>query len=1040
MEKEAAINLFIKQHYKLLTDHSVYDREKLKKIKREFFINKYKISGSVKDKEIIEKLVPAIIKNLSITTTERLEEIIQGNSFLKYSNISADDFSLIINQINKDFTDHEFLRNLEQDKQIEKIKEQIIQEREPELLAEIEQKKQERDILDKELVSILDTMNYEEPTSYDLSESPLEWWEELNLSENPFPNSNGFSMIDEKLYEKILVDTAPYQWMLKKLSTNVDDLFGKGFLVDGALGTGKTTFYDFFKPKFILNNIEPIKLIITEKRSIADYNSDFENQLTKKIKRVYYRHKFSSDSLDYEDLMEELQYSRKVRGFVVFIDDLHKNINEKNVFDFLSNLQLYKNKFIESELKITFFISGLPEWKERIVLDQKLNSFFDGSYSVSMPEVEPIQAATALQRRLLAFSKGESRRFQISTNFLNYIFKNEQKSRNIVGYRAYIDAAKKHFESKQFDVLGLVPMKISIQLTEQIKIDLENNSHFKEALNKLIFAGGRISNHTLDRCLDLLRLIYLEGVISESNKQFNNKTNLMLLKRLADSRLIIKSKFEKGAWKIHPIIEELNKSILAKHSHSFEDYIIQIYGTNRVKQSAHVPDDVARLQKKLNSFSDKMLSNDFQNLRKLADDIFVLYEKEKFTDQRIIPFLNEKNLTTEKLKYLINKMASALLDFETPNISDIYGRGNINNWALRFRNLEYFPDFLHLIDKYYGDPYTDEETAARIVTSAIKTFEEFIGEFESIIHLRQTCNNVPLKSINRQSINSLYNLSEFIRSQSLDDRQFFQITQKYISHFEYSFKEYLFLTSKLIFGDNRFNYYPEHIQLKNYGIDFNGPEDCYNEFNSLERSGFSQIFLNNYPKNSPFFKFIIDPIKSLWRDTDIETLYKIFIEFDKIKSHEEYERIGFVRKNINAFIILSTKLLTDFNDRITNLIFNDSLLFKQHDDLFVAFACKPHGARSPIVEEKKYIDSLPLVTTKHRITDSIKEADLFLDTFFIDNKLELELSNIEELRKIIPGDKYPLQIGVLLYLIQTNKIKFTQVYGMSYYFSRMFNK
>ena len=1034
MEKDAAINLFIKQYYRLLTDSNIYNKNDYKKLKRDFFVDKYRIPGSVRDKEIIDKLVPAIIKNSSIRTLEKLDETIQSNKFLKLSNISAQDYVMILSQLNKDYSDREFLRNLEQDEQIDKLKEQIIKQKEPELMADIEHMRKEKERLDKELVSILDTMEFEEPISYDLSESPLEWWEELNLSKNPFPNSNGFSMIDEKLYDKILVDSKPFQWMLKKLYSDNVDLFGKGFLIAGALGTGKTTFYDFFKPKFILNKIEPIRIIIPTRRSVADYNIDFENQMLKKVKQILIQQNLTSDSNDFEELMYELQTYKNVNGFVIFIDDLHKNMIEKNVFNFLSNLQLYKNRFYGNGLNTAFFISGLPDWKEKILLDQKLNSFFDGSYNIDMPEVSPEQASIALQKRLLAYAKGDVRTFEISKSFLNYIFQNEQKQRTIVGYRAYIDTAKKHFELKQFDVLGLSPSIIPKQILISIQSELEKNDFFKESLNKLIFTGhGRISNNTLNRCLDLMRHIYLEKYVLETSKLFDNTNNLMFLKKLANSKFIIKSKVEKGAWKIHPAIEDLNKQIILKYKYSFEDYIIQIYGINKSKKEDHAADEVVVMQKKIKSFSKILPALEFENLQKLSDEILIFYKKESYLDQ-ILSFFNEHNINPQKLKYLIVNLASLILEYETPSISDIYGKNNIANWGLRFRNLEYLPDFLHIIENTDFNSFHDEAHAAKIVRSTINTFEEIIKELEAIVRLRRMINNIPLKYFNSDIILNLYTISEFINSQSLDDIQFHRIAKKYFKNFEKKFKEYLFIASKLLFGQERFNYYPEYVKIKNYGADFNGPEDCYNEFSNLERSGFEQLFLSNYPKDAPFYKSIIKPIVQLWSTKDLETLYKFFIDFDKIFSHEVEEESHFLRNHFMTFLDLSCKILADFSERLHAIIFTDSFVYKEGSDYYVVYSYKPRGISDGIVTENKYISSIPKVLSKFNISEFIKESDLFIDTFFSDCKLDIDISNFEEIRKILPGNQYPHQIGILLYLIRLCKIKPIQIYGSGYYF------
>ncbi|MBI1938825.1 MAG: hypothetical protein HYS25_11975 [Ignavibacteriales bacterium] len=1034
MDKEAAINSFIRNHYKLLTDNSIYDREIYKKVKHDFFVDHCKISGSVKDKEIAIKLIQIIIKNQSISDILNLEICINSKSFLKYSNVRAEEFEIYLKKQNQEFKDHELIRDLNEDKKIEILKEQIIKEREPELIAEIENKKKEKELLDKELSSILEEMVFEEPITYDLSTSPLEWWEELNLIKNPFPSSNGFSLIDENLFEKILVDTAPFQWMLKKLSTNTFDFWGKGFLIDGALGTGKTTFYDFFKPKFILKKIEPFRIIITDKLSVAHYNSDLENQVTKKIRNILLTHSSTTDSNDYEELMYELQTTKDTEGFVIFIDDLHKNINQKVVFDFLSTLQLYKNKFYENGINVAFFVSGLPDWSEKIKLDQKLTSFFDAPLSISMPEVSPEQAATALQKRLSAFSKGENRSFTISKKFLNYIFTTEQKKRTIVGFRAYIDSAKNHFETKQFDVLGLSPIKIPQNILTSIKTRLEESRFFKEALNKLIYSGGKLSNNTVNRCFDLIRHIYLETYVSESDAFFSNKNNMMLLKRLVDSSLIIKSKVEKGAWKIHPMLVEANDLIKASYGFSLEDYLIQIYGISTTRDQLELKDAFSLIQKKLNHIAELLPSTENTSLHTLVHEFKILYTFEESSCTSIVSFLSQNNFTPQRLNYLITHLASLVLEYESPSISSIYGKNNINNWGTRFRNLEYFPDFMYLLNTFTSSTELDEALAARIISSTQKAFEEILDEFESSLHVRQLIENIPFNHFNKKLLNNLFTLSDFIKAQSLDDKTYFDVVSKYLHNVESSFKEYLFVTAKIIFDNKRFDYYPDHINIKNYGVNFYGSEDCYNEFSNLERSSFSKIFLSNYTQNSTFYKYIIKPIVSVWKEKDLEVFYNYYIEYDKIVSHHETDKVTYLRKNIRPFLHLSTKLMSDFSEAISKLVFSESFIFYQGDELFITFSNKPRIKDKELKVDPKYIESIATVIARHNITDAVAESELFLETFFSNKILELDLSNLEDVRSTVPGQKYPVQLGTLLFLIHHNRIRPIQIYGLQYSF------
>ena len=112
---------------------------------------------------------------------------------------------------------------------------------------------------------------------------------------------------------------------------------------------------------------------------------------------------------------------------------------------------------------------------------------------------------------------------------MNYAFQNEQKKHSIVGYRVYIDSAKKFLASGRFDVIGLKPDKINSKILSSIQATLEEDFYFSNAIKTLIYSGRKISNATLTRSIDLLRKIYIENFISEYDILFKDKRNLEIL-------------------------------------------------------------------------------------------------------------------------------------------------------------------------------------------------------------------------------------------------------------------------------------------------------------------------------------------------------------------------------------------------------------------------------------------------------------------------------------------------------------------------------
>src|SRR5262249_18394875 len=119
----------------------------------------------------------------------------------------------------------------------------------------------------------------------------------------------------------------------------------------------------------------------------------------KEISRVARKHALPTTSriIDIDEamyLMLEIQ-AKGVKGFFVFLDDLHKNTDRNRVFNFLGQLQITKNNFYREQINVLFMVSGFTGWKDRIKQDSALTGFFDAAENLTLPEVSPEIAAQA---------------------------------------------------------------------------------------------------------------------------------------------------------------------------------------------------------------------------------------------------------------------------------------------------------------------------------------------------------------------------------------------------------------------------------------------------------------------------------------------------------------------------------------------------------------------------------------------------------------------------------------------------------------------
>ncbi|MCZ6648382.1 MAG: hypothetical protein O7B30_03955, partial [Thaumarchaeota archaeon] len=93
--------------------------------------------------------------------------------------------------------------------------------------------------------SVLDSTEYEEPALLQEdsnSEIVIPWWQQLNLTADPFPTTEGLMRIDPKEYEGVVVKTPLFEKYSSYLEVAKDEIF-KNTIFFGEFGSGKTTLF-----------------------------------------------------------------------------------------------------------------------------------------------------------------------------------------------------------------------------------------------------------------------------------------------------------------------------------------------------------------------------------------------------------------------------------------------------------------------------------------------------------------------------------------------------------------------------------------------------------------------------------------------------------------------------------------------------------------------------------------------------------------------------------------------------------------------------
>ena len=1037
MDKLNAIQRFVRNNYKLLKETTQFDKKRYKAIKKQYFGKVLKFQfGNPRDKEICDCFVELLIKTEGISDDKALQEAISGTPFLKMNNVTADQHMATISSVSGKYAIEEEIAGLKGIDIIERQLEWVKKDRAKEIEDFIIQKKEEY----RRLPSILDDVDFEEPHKPPQRDKVTTWWKDLNLKDNPFPGPlDGFSMIDKSLYQHIIVETGPIRWALNNLENDPSDMFHKGFLLAGEFGTGKTTFYDFISPHLTIKLIEPIRIALTENIDEAHYVQKFEKELCIEITKLAKRFNVAriGPLIDISEArIHMLDIQKIVKGFMIFIDDLHKHANFDLVFRFLSHLQIVKNNFSRDGINVAFIVAGFPDWRERIKRDAALTGFFDAPDQLTLPEVTPALAAQAIKRRLQAFAVNPDKELEVKEEFLKSIFKRVCSERGVanIGFRPYIQEAIQRFEQRQFDILSVDITLLDAIKLQGIKATIEGNGDFVRSINKLIFGGGIKKNSIREMTLRILCEIYLRAGVTENEEFFNTQT--FYFKRLSEAGLI--QKFDRPiddhhilVWKVNPLIEELNKEIINKFGLSMEDYLVPIYSTaiqkapkKRERTRVQIYEqDLKQWQKELNP---QIVSGLQKALTSYSANVFQFTHNRTGSRGALPP--------VEEVKESIWTMMKSIIRYESPLLLDICGETNIEGWSLRHRSLQCSEHFISLlrITKSANSTTADH---TRLMSFADEAFGELWNDLKDSINVYRksgvTCYMLP-----RKTLRTIYAEHAIILPPIGQDSEYFSSLDRFLEQIEQTLRQYLLVSSTLIFGPHhvRVKHYPEDVRkyitkkLPSLSVSYEG----YNEFENLNRGQYRSLFQHS-SKSTPFHRYIIRPIIRKWDTQDINAFFEMFGDMNIITSHKKSSLAEDTKRDISTFFRLACRLIADMCIRLKSLLMTENLIVVSGDSTYVLFGQRLGGHENFTREVRGGETKLPEFIYHHDITKALQSNALFElmnNTDNIFGCVELEMLEVDETR-IKSGREFTETMSLIAYYLAKNKLLGKPLYGAS---------
>jgi hypothetical protein len=888
MNKNEAINEFVKQNIYALSS-SKYEKNKIKNLKKQFFLDKYKNKfGVPRDKEIARILVDVFRKNGKIKSLPELESIISEKKvpFLSSNIHNVENLLPIFEEekIESSILTPEDLSKLNQidflKKKEEELKERVIKEKSEDIDKALEEKRKKYD----SFPSVLDAKDFEEPKREEDEENEIkEWWQTLGLTADPFPRQEGLDRIPPNIYDKVIYKSVLIQDYINRIENNRDKILNKGILVLGNFGTGKTAFFDYLSYYLIKNKICHLRMTFLPKVDVSSYIGEFETKLYSLLKAKYCEHHG-----DYHNGPANLENSKKIMlelkeqgwSFMIIIDDLHKHLGyEETVLRFLSSLQIVKDELIRSGINIGFIVAGIPSWELKMKQDSSLPGFFDTTPEI-IPEVSPDGAYQVINNRLRAYSTNPLRVNIIDLEWIRQIHRKIKNDGHFVNYRILINEVIKELKNKNFNILESNYIDISEDTMSNIKLKLIELNVFKTFENLL-------NNQEIDleenkvQCFNLIIKLFLNKGIRENDPYFIGSE--FYFKKLLNSRIILKFKEDDTfKWALDPNIADTFNKIVEEYNLYPEDYLKKIFFIQEkvIKKIIKV-ELIEELEGFINEH-EKTLDNSVVELIKCSLSLLKEYEQ-----------IHKEEIDNEKYKKNVNLLVTslscltkAIFIIEGKKVFPLEEKNVLESW----KDYWFYPNAIaNLINEvWYNQAYPSREKLGYVYLNFNEAYNDLFDYLKETIFLNK-CTNIliPYPKLKKDEIEILNKIRKDYHL-STDGKSYFDIVKDANNLVENKFKACFYNQLGLIYGDikNRLNMLEglkEYIIKK--GVEYSNP--FFNEFENLNRGEYKKLILENTKLKRQYFPFLFKD----WDNNELDSFLDVFCDTNIIISHLKTQRV-----------------------------------------------------------------------------------------------------------------------------------------------------
>jgi len=931
-----------------------------------------------------------------------------------------------------------------------------VKEKEKEFDRQLEAK--EKDIMN--ISTVLKTVSdddlvYEDE---DISMTSTEWWNEIGLRDDPF-NINGLENIDVKDYDDILVDNAGIKFAKEFRKDKGAFNLGKNNLLLGELGTGKSCVIQYISNYSLNREIISFTIRIATGFSVEGLHISLYSSLARQIMRWLDKHG-SRDPLEPTQegciigLLSIKDMRPKNYGFIIFVEDLHKISNVDIVFDFLQMFQPLQESIKDEGINISFIVSGVPSWKEKVIANPYLTSVFSTTDIIEIEDVTSEIATKAIMNRFNVYRSDRdvkliSRdRFTLAPKYIKNLTNLIKKQNVHTGFRLYFSEVKKNLISRRYDMFQVSPAGLTNDMRDKYVVLLNKEKDLKRLLDKLTNIRLKNSKVKIEKQREakirlLAHLVQHQG-ISEQDNLLLSKNNTVIVDHLFRFCKIITMEPATEKWIPVMTLLKFHEALLDEFDVGLDyflvNYHIPTYATTKYKDTEVAFEKQHKiLIEQINALlcvndEDSILATEFDAISgKIFDEVI---------KPRYVKAQGYKTISVDKIKKIISNLVEFLIKIESPPLSDAFPE-RIRAWDYRWnKQLENVTRF----KKEYMRKDTSDITKQEFLIDSMETVDELLEELKKILSMLRQVNKEFLQ-IGKQQTIKVIDLHPDILSDLFKEEK--KISNTSFDNLAISYQDYLRLYFKvattLSYGkyDNRRKIWSKVAsggaldRMINSSDLQRARSIDPDEFEQLQRAEFKQ-FINCTHKLSYYYE-VSKPLIARFPDKNslIQSIDK-FKPLNIATSHQKYDEKQYL---IDSYISQYSSMLSQI--KIISLLISDIIL-----DKYVILEPRDNRANPEVVFSQILSSKYSRDISEHVLSE--KEHDNFIadvekyelyrwiaedksDVFFSASKTTLiDFKEYGGFGQLYGNYYFGQAASNFVYTIKQNRLKIKQIYGCQF--------